>query len=82
VGESRSQYVHHSLGTVAMLVLARRPTLLVLDEPLAMLEPLARFDFMDTVMTAAPQDGLSVWLLLVSMLLATATVWLIRHRAT
>ncbi len=34
--------------------------LLVLDEPLAMLDPLARFDFMDTVMTAASQDGLSV----------------------
>ncbi len=42
------------------LALARRPRLLVLDEPLAMLDPLARFDFMDTVMTAASQDGLSV----------------------
>ena len=42
------------------LALARQPRLLVLDEPLAMLDPLARFDFMDTVMTAAAQDGLSV----------------------
>ena len=42
------------------LALARRPRLLVLDEPLAMLDPLARFDFMDTVMTAASRDGLSV----------------------
>ena len=42
------------------LALARRPKLLVLDEPLAMLDPLARFDFMDTVMTAASRDGLSV----------------------
>ncbi|MGH3167357.1 MAG: ABC transporter ATP-binding protein [Trebonia sp.] len=42
------------------LALARRPRLLVLDEPLAMLDPLARFDFMDTVMTAASQDGMSV----------------------
>ena len=42
------------------LALARRPKLLVLDEPLAMLDPLARFDFMDTVITAASQDGLSV----------------------
>jgi ABC-2 type transport system ATP-binding protein len=42
------------------LALARRPKLLVLDEPLAMLDPLARFDFMETVMTAASQDGLSV----------------------
>ncbi len=44
------------------VALARRPRLLVLDEPLAMLDPLARFDFMDTVMTAASQDGLSVLL--------------------
>ena len=29
------------------LALARRPRLLVLDEPLAMLDPLARFDFID-----------------------------------
>ena len=42
------------------LALARRPRLLILDEPLAMLDPLARFDFMDTVMTAASRDGLSV----------------------
>ncbi len=42
------------------LALARQPRLLVLDEPLAMLDPLARFDFMETVMTAAAQDGLSV----------------------
>jgi ABC-2 type transport system ATP-binding protein len=42
------------------LALARRPRLLVLDEPLAMLDPLARFDFMDTVMTATSQDGVSV----------------------
>jgi ABC-2 type transport system ATP-binding protein len=42
------------------LALARRPRLLVLDEPLAMLDPLARFDFMDTVMTATSQDGISV----------------------
>lgn len=42
------------------LALARRPRLLVLDEPLAMLDPLARFDFMEMVMTAAAQDGMSV----------------------
>ena len=35
------------------LALARRPQLLVLDEPLANLDPLAREDFMATVMTAA-----------------------------
>jgi len=42
------------------LALARRPKLLVLDEPLAMLDPLARFDFMEMVMTAASQEGMSV----------------------
>lgn len=42
------------------LALARRPQLLVLDEPMAMLDPLARHDFMATVMTAVADDGLSV----------------------
>src|SRR6202044_947280 len=35
------------------LALARRPRLLVLDEPVAMLDPIARHDFMATVLTAA-----------------------------
>jgi ABC-2 type transport system ATP-binding protein len=42
------------------LALARRPQLLVLDEPMAMLDPLARHDFMATVMTAVADDGVSV----------------------
>jgi ABC-2 type transport system ATP-binding protein len=42
------------------LALARRPRLLVLDEPLAMLDPLARHDFMATVMAAVADDGVSV----------------------
>jgi ABC-2 type transport system ATP-binding protein len=42
------------------LALARRPRLLVLDEPMAMLDPLARHDFMATVMAAIADDGLSV----------------------
>ena len=42
------------------LALARRPRLLVLDEPMAMLDPLARHDFMATVMAAVADDGVSV----------------------
>jgi ABC-2 type transport system ATP-binding protein len=42
------------------LALARRPQLLVLDEPMATLDPLARHDFMATVMTAIAVDGVSV----------------------
>jgi ABC-2 type transport system ATP-binding protein len=42
------------------LALARRPQLLVLDEPLAMLDPIARHDFMATVMTAVADEGVSV----------------------
>jgi ABC-2 type transport system ATP-binding protein len=42
------------------LALARRPRLLVLDEPTASLDPLARHDFMATVMTAMADDGISV----------------------
>jgi ABC-2 type transport system ATP-binding protein len=42
------------------LALARRPRLLVLDEPVAMLDPIARHDFMAAVLTAAADDGVSV----------------------
>ncbi|HEY6789103.1 MAG TPA: ABC transporter ATP-binding protein [Trebonia sp.] len=44
------------------LALARRPRLLVLDEPVAMLDPVARQDFMATVQAAAATDGVSVLL--------------------
>ena len=44
------------------LALARRPKLLVLDEPMAMLDPVARHDFMALVMTAMADDGVSVLL--------------------
>ena len=42
------------------LALARHPLLLVLDEPTAALDPLARHDFMATVMAAMADDGVSV----------------------
>jgi len=44
------------------LALARRPRLLILDEPLAMLDPLARQDFMATVLAAMADHGVSVLL--------------------
>jgi ABC-2 type transport system ATP-binding protein len=44
------------------LALARRPRLLILDEPLAALDPLARQDFLAAVMTAMADDGVSVLL--------------------
>jgi ABC-2 type transport system ATP-binding protein len=42
------------------LALARRPQLLVLDEPVAMLDPVARHDFMAIVLTAMADDGVSI----------------------
>ena len=44
------------------LALARRPRLLILDEPLSALDPLARQDFLATVMTAMTDDSVSVLL--------------------
>ena len=44
------------------LALARRPRLLILDEPLAMLDPLARQDLMATVLAAMTDHGMSVLL--------------------
>jgi ABC-2 type transport system ATP-binding protein len=42
------------------LALARHPELLVLDEPLARLDPLARYEFMGVLMAATAEEGLSV----------------------
>jgi ABC-2 type transport system ATP-binding protein len=46
---------------VALAVaLARHPRLLILDEPVAELDPLARHDFMSMLMEAVAEDGVSV----------------------
>ena len=42
------------------LALARQPELVILDEPLARLDPLARHDFMASLMSAVAEGGLSV----------------------
>jgi ABC-2 type transport system ATP-binding protein len=42
------------------IALARRPEFLVLDEPLAPLDPLARHQFLASVMEAVAEDGISV----------------------
>jgi ABC-2 type transport system ATP-binding protein len=48
---------------VALAVaLARHPDLLILDEPLARLDPLARHEFMGTLMSSVAEDGVSVLL--------------------
>ena len=42
------------------LVVAKRPELLLLDEPLASLDPLARREFLQSLMEIVAQDGVSV----------------------
>ena len=42
------------------LALAKEPELLVLDEPVASLDPLARREFLNAVLEAAVEDGVSV----------------------
>lgn len=42
------------------VALARRPRLLILDEPAARLDPLARHDFMGSLMESVSEDGIAV----------------------
>ncbi|MGI8609791.1 MAG: ABC transporter ATP-binding protein [Candidatus Dormibacteria bacterium] len=44
------------------LALAKRPELLLLDEPVASLDPLARREFMEVLMAAVAEDGITVLL--------------------
>lgn len=43
-----------------VMALAKRPDLLLLDEPVASLDPLARREFMEVLMSAVAEDGLTV----------------------
>lgn len=43
-----------------VMALAKRPEMLILDEPIANLDPLARHEFQQTLMDAVAQDGLTV----------------------
>ncbi len=45
-----------------VMALAKRPNLLLLDEPVASLDPLARREFLTVLMEAAADDGLTVLL--------------------
>ncbi len=45
-----------------VLALAKRPSVVILDEPLASLDPLARREFLQTLMDAAAEDGLTILL--------------------
>lgn len=48
--------------TALVLALAKRPDLLLLDEPLASLDPLARREFLRTLLDATVESGLTVLL--------------------
>jgi ABC-2 type transport system ATP-binding protein len=50
----------HRAQLALTIALAKRPQLLILDEPLASLDPLARHDFMGSLMAAVADEGLSV----------------------
>ncbi|HKG26893.1 MAG TPA: AAA family ATPase, partial [Thermomicrobiales bacterium] len=45
-----------------VLALAKRPAVVILDELLASLDPLARREFLQTLMDAAAEDGLTILL--------------------
>ncbi len=50
----------HQAQLALAIALAKRPRLLLLDEPLARLDPLARHEFLGVLMAAVAADGVSV----------------------
>jgi len=50
----------HQAQLALAIALAKRPQLLVLDEPLARLDPLAKHEFLGVLMAAAAAEGMSV----------------------
>jgi ABC-2 type transport system ATP-binding protein len=50
----------HQAQLALTIALAKRPRLLILDEPLARLDPLARHEFLGVLMAAVAADGMSV----------------------
>lgn len=50
----------HQAQLALAIALAKRPRLLILDEPLARLDPLARHEFLGVLMAAVAGDGMSV----------------------
>jgi ABC-2 type transport system ATP-binding protein len=50
----------HQAQLALTIALAKRPRLLILDEPLARLDPLARHEFLSVLMAAVAADGMSV----------------------
>ncbi len=50
----------HQAQVALAIALAKRPALLILDEPMARLDPMARHEFLGMLMAAVSADGMSV----------------------
>ena len=56
------QFRAQAIATAAALAIAKRPKLLILDEPVASLDPLARRDFLRDLTEATGEHQMSVML--------------------